>query len=157
MAARRCSVCGKPMNEGFYIEPHDVYLCDKECMVQAISEAEYEEMYEDGLAYWTQWDEDEEAPEEKWRVCYKEPGKPIEERVIDRKLEALQGLVGGYIEIGKNLGNGVVVLCDEEGYLKGKPYNCMGLLGPLVFIGVNGIDFRRLTDEEVGNIMKQRR
>lgn len=42
-------------------------------------------------------------------------------------LEQAQALVGGYVEVvpgfNKYLGNPCVVLCDEEGKLKGKPYN----------------------------------
>lgn len=37
---------------------------------------------------------------------------------IDNTLEALQGAVGGYIEAVR-LSRGIVILCDEEGKLKG--------------------------------------
>ena len=38
------------------------------------------------------------------------------------KLETLQGLVGGYIEVVP-IGHGECAVCDEEGKLKGKPLN----------------------------------
>lgn len=43
------------------------------------------------------------------------------------KLETAQELVGGYVEVvplfNKYLGQPCIVLCDEEGKLKGKPVN----------------------------------
>ena len=38
------------------------------------------------------------------------------------ELSELQKLVGGYIEM-HSLGGGLMLVCDEEGYLKGKPFN----------------------------------
>ena len=94
------------------------------------------------------------------RVCYKRPGDFAQEREINNSLGALQNLVGGYIEVAKPFGieiygRNVIILCNEEGLLNKLPYNCMGLLGPVVWVGVEGEDFRSLTDEEVASIMRK--
>ena len=58
---------------------------------------------------------------------------------LSAELEAMQKLVGGYLEEIK-IASDLVILCDEEGKLKGKPYNCTfmskNLVGTLVFVGV---------------------
>ena len=43
---------------------------------------------------------------------------------ISNTLENLQRTVGGYIET-VTLPGGVVIICDEEGRIKGKPFNCV--------------------------------
>ena len=80
------------------------------------------------------------------RAIVKEPGRPPVDKDIPNTLEALQQAVGGYIEsftIAENL----VILCDEEGWLKMKKPNCkiFGNLfvGTIIFVGVNG---EELTD-----------
>jgi hypothetical protein len=58
---------------------------------------------------------------------------------ISAELEAMQELIGGYLEEVK-VSADILILCDEEGKLKGKPYNCTfgmhDLVGTLVFVGV---------------------
>lgn len=56
-------------------------------------------------------------------------GRVIE---IDNELKALQEAVGGYIECVR-VGFGTVIICDEEGRLKGKPLNCR--IGGVSFVG----------------------
>ena len=63
---------------------------------------------------------------------------------ISAELEAMQELVGGYVQqIAIN--SDLVILCDEEGKLKGKPYNCTfcshDFVGTLVFVGVRDDDW----------------
>ena len=62
---------------------------------------------------------------------------------ISSDLEAMQALVGGYLQ-ELAISSDVVILCDEEGKLKGKPYNCtfraQNLVGTVVFIGVETED-----------------
>jgi hypothetical protein len=63
---------------------------------------------------------------------------------IPNTLEALQELVGGYIEVVE-LADGLVVVCDEEGRLKGKPY-CATLgdvqfVGTIALVGTAGCEF----------------
>lgn len=58
---------------------------------------------------------------------------------LSAELEAMQKLVGGYLQ-EVAICTDFVILCDEEGKLKGKPYNCTcmskNLVGTLVFVGV---------------------
>lgn len=70
--------------------------------------------------------------------------EPIE---IDNTLEALQAAVGGYIE-PVTFAPDAVVICDEEGRIKGKPKNCTiwdaDFVGDLLFVGVKGDEFTDL-------------
>lgn len=91
---------------------------------------------------------------ETLRVCYKRPGELAQEREINNSLSALQNLVGGYIEVAGLWGKDVDILCNEESLLLNLPYNCMGLFGPVVWVGVAGEDFRSLTDEEAAEILQ---
>ncbi len=63
------------------------------------------------------------------KVIRKKPGCEPEIIGIDNTLEALQAEVGGYIET-VSLSTDAVVICNEEGRLRGLPYNCR-------FVGVN--------------------
>lgn len=67
-----------------------------------------------------------------------------EETEVENELEALQALVGGYIE-AITLSRNLVLLCDEEGRIKGLPYNTriLGeeLVGPLVVCGTDEGEF----------------
>lgn len=74
------------------------------------------------------------------KVIVKEPGEyPGHYEEIQNTLAALQKIVKGYIE-AVTIRPGVVVICDEEGLLKGKDYNCMSFVGTIVVVGVNGAD-----------------
>ena len=74
----------------------------------------------------------------------KEPAKAPEEFIIVDDLKALQSLVGGYIE-PVMVEEGLVVICDEEGRIKGKPYNCwfdgIHFVGTIVVLGSKGENF----------------
>jgi len=69
---------------------------------------------------------------------------------ISNTLENFQKIVGGYIET-VTLPNDVVIICDEEGMLKGKPHNCIILpnrtfirqhfVGDIIAVGVDGDEF----------------
>lgn len=66
-----------------------------------------------------------------WLSVYvKDPGKKLEERYLKNDLESFQAMVGGHIET-VTLTNGIVVICDEEGRLKGRPHSAY----------LDGIDF----------------
>ena len=81
-------------------------------------------------------------------VIYIEPGKNPVVRDIPNELEALQAAVGGYIET-VTLTRDCVVICDEEGLLKGKPFNIriagIPFVGPIVVAGVDGEEFTDAT------------
>lgn len=64
-------------------------------------------------------------------VLTKRPGEPPRRVWISDTLENLQRFVGGYIEI-VHIASDLVLICDEEGRLKNKPYNCTLLGAPFV-------------------------
>lgn len=85
------------------------------------------------------------------KIGYKQVDKPIkfiEYNSGEGSLKQLQKLVGGFIEVAGHIGE-MDVICDEEGRITGKPYNCMGIYGDIVFIGVQGAEFRGLTEAEI--------
>ena len=77
-------------------------------------------------------------------VIIKRPGEPPRHVTMSLTLENLQRYVGGYIET-VTLANDCCIICDEEGRLKGKPYNCticnIDFVGDIVFVGVDGDEF----------------
>lgn len=77
----------------------------------------------------------------------KRPGEIPRHVNISNTLEALQKNVGGHIECVKILKD-VVVICDEEGKLKGKPFNCKisgyDFVGDILMVGLDGEDFTDL-------------
>ena len=69
----------------------------------------------------------------KIRAIRQEPVCEPEIIEIENDLKPLQEAVGGYIQVVP-LGTGkVCVICDEEGRLKKKPFNCV--CGPVDFVG----------------------
>lgn len=89
-------------------------------------------------------------------VIRKEPGGAYFEDRLRNDLESFQAAVGGYIEAvsllpqvvtpdGICTHTGIAIICDEEGRLKGKPYNCniagTGFVGPIVIVGVYEDEF----------------
>ena len=74
------------------------------------------------------------------RAFVKHPNQDPYLTPLSAELEAMQKLVGGYLQ-EVAISTDIVILCDEEGELKGKPYNCTfvshDLVGTLVFVGVN--------------------
>lgn len=56
------------------------------------------------------------------RVLIVEQGKPPQEANIANELQALQAAVGGYIET-LDMGDNVVLVCDEDGISKGYAWN----------------------------------
>ena len=80
---------------------------------------------------------------------YKEPGKPLETRTVPNTLEALQGLVDGYIETVA-VATDCVLICNEEGKLRNLPANfyfCGELfVGPVFICSRDGGEFTSLTE-----------
>lgn len=82
-------------------------------------------------------------------VITKKPGQMFRAAQIKNTLEALQAEVGGYIEtvtFDSALKQGhLVVICDEEGRLKGYEPNCqiggVDFCGPIIICGVDGDEF----------------
>lgn len=79
----------------------------------------------------------------KIRVLIKRPGEMPYTAWMSDTLENLQRTVGGYIET-VTIRRGLVVICDEEGRLKGYPHNCtidgIEFVGVIIIAGVSGDD-----------------
>ncbi len=81
------------------------------------------------------------------KAIIKEPGKASRYEWVKNDLESLQKAVDGYIET--NTFHGFVVICDEEGRLKGKPYCCtvgkVSFVGTVLVVGTYEDDFSDVT------------
>lgn len=91
------------------------------------------------------------------RAIVKEVGKPPKVEDIANELETIQGIVGGYIE-AVSAGQGICLICNEEGKLNGLPPNFpIGhdvIVGNAVFVGYGRSgDFADLTDEQIDIVM----
>lgn len=80
----------------------------------------------------------------KISVVIIEPGKRPRHVHISNTLENLQKTVGGYIET-VTLASDLVIICDEEGRIKNKPYCCdicgISFVGTVLICGTKGEDF----------------
>ena len=80
-------------------------------------------------------------------VLIKEPGRNPRHVNISNTLENLQKTVGGYIET-VTFCSDLVVICDEEGRLKGKEFCCeivgVSFVGTVILCGVDGEEFADL-------------
>ena len=93
------------------------------------------------------------------KILVVEPMKPCEVREIPDTLEAMQALVGGYIQAVYPFQEEVAVICNEEGRNLDLPYNRplmdeSGLpydivCGTFFMAGVSGEHFVSLTDEQI--------
>lgn len=81
---------------------------------------------------------------------------------IDNTLEALQAAVDGYIETVPLVADKAVMIVNEEGLLRGMPYNAFATLiaarnivGPALIVGVDGEEFTDIPTE-IANSVKIR-
>lgn len=88
-------------------------------------------------------------------VMIKEPGQdPWVDPLCDNTLEAFQEYVDGYIE-PVQIFSDVVLLVNEEGLIRGLPYNItlpgghVHLFGNIVAVGVKGDEFCSLKPEQI--------
>lgn len=72
---------------------------------------------------------------------------------IENTLEALQNAVGGYIETVRLMVDDAVMIVNEEGLLRGLPYNTAAshlamqpIHGTAVVVGVSGEEFTDIPD-----------
>ena len=90
------------------------------------------------------------------RVVIKKVGEPAKVAEIENTLEALQGIVEGYIEVVA-VGGEVLMICNEEGKLNGLEYNFkLGndfIVGNVLFVQAKDEDFTDLSDSNVESIM----
>ena len=73
---------------------------------------------------------------------------------IDNTLQALQKIVGGYIEtVASRVRRGVVLVCNEEGRFENLPPNGIidgvGFVGNVIVLAVNGEEFDSLSENDV--------
>ena len=84
---------------------------------------------------------------DKIYVAAKRPGEPPRHVWMSNSLENFQRYVEGYIET-VTLMEDLVIICNEEGRLKGLPYNCTvcgaDFVGDIVIAGVKGDEFSDL-------------
>lgn len=86
-------------------------------------------------------------------ICLKkEPNKSIQLVMVKNKLSALQHTVGGYIEVVPTKLENVVVICDEEGRIKGKEHcatiDGVEFVGTILIVGVDGEEFTEIPYSE---------
>ena len=54
---RICSVCGKPMSQGYCFDGGLAYYCCKECLHQDFTDEEWEKQCDENEdSYWTEWE-----------------------------------------------------------------------------------------------------
>jgi hypothetical protein len=88
-----------------------------------------------------------------------EPGKAGELREIDDSLEALQKVVGGYIE-HVTLAPRLAAICNEHGKLDGLPANRWGFVGTFFMTRHVGENYVSLTEEDhkiIGSFVSENR
>jgi hypothetical protein len=90
------------------------------------------------------------------RVLKKTPGNPAQIVEIDNSLEAMQKVVGGYIQ-SVPLFDGIFLICNEEGKLGGLPHNFIlnsadEVVGTAFFAGDAGEDFAAISDVEIAKV-----
>lgn len=85
-------------------------------------------------------------------VLRKAPGEPWQVDTVANELHALQKAVDGYIEV-VTLVPGIVVICDEEGWLYNKPCNCeiagIDFVGTILIAGTAGEEFCDVPDDVI--------
>lgn len=88
------------------------------------------------------------------RVVVIEPPRNASVRDVPNTLEALQQLVGGYLETVRVFADkDFTFICNEEGRLKGLAPNCFGLVGTIVAVGVSGEEFCDIAIEKANFLL----
>lgn len=96
------------------------------------------------------------------RVMMFKVGKKPYIKEVKENLEELQKLVGGYLETLTDLKNDMYLVFNEEGGLKGLPYNrdfvlpygVVSIVGNAFICDIEGNGFGNLTDEQVSFLTK---
>lgn len=88
----------------------------------------------------------------------KEPGQaPRLEPLFENSLEALQAAVGGCIET-VTFSEDLVIICNEEGRLRGLPFNVeiggVGFVGTILAVGMKGDEFASVRASMVPKVMQ---
>lgn len=98
------------------------------------------------------------AKERQILVCIKRPGEgPMVEPLFDNTLEAFQRAVGGYIGT-VTLCTDLVLIVNEEGRLRGLPYNLdiwgCPFYGTVIAAGVKGDEFASIKGSSVSWVLR---
>ena len=100
------------------------------------------------------------------KVLKVEPDKAPELIEMKNELEAMQAIVGGYIEVFPLAQDGVAIVCNEEGKMNGMPLNrpiyhngeMVEIIAGTFFIAGDDIsigEFVSLTDEQIALYKEQ--
>lgn len=90
--------------------------------------------------------------DEKIMVAVKKVDEAVDFVEIDNTLEAAQAIVGGYIEIVE-VEDGLYMVCDEEGKLKGKAFNFGYVAGDVFFVRLDDEgNFASLDENDIYDI-----
>ena len=85
------------------------------------------------------------------KAIRKRPGEEPEIIEVDNTLKALQAEVDGCIETA-TIASDAVVICNEEGVLRGMPYNCrffgVDFVGTVLVVGCDKDEFCDVPDAE---------
>lgn len=98
------------------------------------------------------------AKEAQILVCVKYPGEePRVEPLFDNTLKAFQDAVGGWIE-AVTLCTDLVLICNEEGRIRGLPYNtticgCQ-FYGPVLAVSSKDDDFASLKAANIPMVLQ---
>jgi hypothetical protein len=75
--------------------------------------------------------------------------------VIDNDIKPMQEIVGGYVQM-LQIGNGICLLCNEDGLMQQLQPNFMTqwgmIVGNVIFAGERGQEFASLNDEQIYDI-----
>lgn len=96
-------------------------------------------------------------PEPSLLVVIKEPLSAPHVDHIPNTLQALQAAVGGYIE-SFTVDSDLTILCNEEGLLRGLPFNATicgnPFVGTVVAVGVRGDEFCSIPSAMVPRVLR---
>lgn len=56
---RKCNECKKEMLSGYCIDNGLEYYCSDNCLYKNYTKEQYNDLYENDIAYWTEWEEDQ--------------------------------------------------------------------------------------------------
>ena len=94
-------------------------------------------------------------------VVIKEPGQAPRAETIENTLEALQKVVGGYIETVQFRVPGTLVVCNSEGKQQGLPFNFyLGwdhVVGSVVICSSKGEHFAGLSEKQQAQVIESLR
>lgn len=139
---------GHPLHRGHSMSVSDVVVTEEGtffCDVAGFAEIGFDESKT-------------QKPADLLKVVYIEPGKPAYEAEIQNDLHALQRSVRGMVQ-QINLEKGIVMLCNEDGKMKGMPGNrrlgSSVLVGPITVVGFTGKGYRSLAESETEKMLNR--